>query len=201
MRNVYDIEHANSKENITVLMTFSAAGHVVTPLIVYPYLRIPNDIRETIPDGFAIDKSENGWMNTDVFCDFIKNTFYPDLVKQNVDFPIVLFVDGHKSHVSYRGSELCEQLNIILVCLYPNATRTQQPADVSVFKPVKSGWGDAVLTWKRQNPEKILTKVRFARMLKIVVGIRGIRMQLITRNVWGKTLRLPRKMLMERKQQ
>lgn len=169
MRNVYDIEHGNSKENITALMTFSAAGHVVTPLIVYPYVRIPNDIRETIPDGFAIDKSANGWMNSDVFCAFIKDTFYADLVKNNVKFPVVLFVDGHTSHVSYKASEMCNELQIILVCLYPNATRILQPADVSVFKPLKSGWHEAVFIWKRQNTDKILTKVKFARILKIVV--------------------------------
>lgn len=169
MNNVYEIEQGTAKEAITTLFTFSAAGQVMKPLIVYPYIRIPNDIRESIPDDFAMDKSDTGWMNQNVFYDFIKNTFHPDLVEKNVKFPVILFVDGHKSHLSLKLSDLCTELKIVLVCLPPNATRIMQPADVSCFKPVKNGWSDAVTIWKRDNTDKILNKVRFAKLLKVVV--------------------------------
>lgn len=168
MKNVYEVEQGNSKEAITTLFTFSATGMISTPLIVYPYERIPKDIMESIPQGFAVDKSPTGWMNQDVFYDYIKNTFYPDLVEKKIEFPVVLFVDGHASHLSYKLSELCTELKIELICLPPNATRIMQPADVSCFRPIKNCWVDAVLVWRRKNVDKILTKVRFAKILKII---------------------------------
>lgn len=41
-KNVYEIEKRPAKENITELFTFSAAGAVCSPLIIYPYKRIPD---------------------------------------------------------------------------------------------------------------------------------------------------------------
>lgn len=168
MRNVYEITRGNEKESLTTLFTFSAAGNIETPLIVYPYKRIPNDIRESVPEGFAIDKTDSGCMQTDVFNNYIKDIFYNDLVKRNVKFPVVLFVDGHASHKSYSLSKLCEELQIILVCLYPNSTRITQPADVSGFGPLKEGWKTAVHLWKTQNITKVLTKLRVAPILEVV---------------------------------
>lgn len=152
-----------------MLGTFSAAGDFLTPFIVLPYKRIPNDVREAIPDTFAIDKTDSGWMHKETFYNYIKNVFHPELKRKEVTFPVVLFVDGHKSHVSLELSELCRELQIELICLYPNATRIQQPADVTCFKPIKNGWKDAVTIWRRTNVDKILTKSRFGRILEVVV--------------------------------
>nr|CAI5859377.1 unnamed protein product [Callosobruchus analis] len=38
-KNVYEIERGTAKENITVLITFSADGKVCVPMVVYPYQR------------------------------------------------------------------------------------------------------------------------------------------------------------------
>lgn len=152
-QNVYEINRGQEKEAITVLGTFSAAGDFLTPFIVLPYKRIPNDVREAIPDSFAIDKTDSGWMQTETFYNYVKNVFHPELKRKEVAFPVVLFVDGHKSHVSLNLAELCRELQIELICLYPNATRIQQPADVSCFKPIKNGWKDGVCCYHLETHE------------------------------------------------
>lgn len=78
-------------------------------------------------------------MKPEVFYEYIANVFHPFLIGHSIQFPIILFVDGHKSHFTYQLRYLCSQLNIILIALYPNATRILQPADVAAFKPLKSG--------------------------------------------------------------
>lgn len=87
-----------------------------------------------MPKRSGIGITENGWMKSDIFYEHIGNIFYLHL-KQNIKFPVILFVDGHKSHLTYEVSQLCTQKKIILVPLYPNATRILQPADVAAFKP------------------------------------------------------------------
>jgi len=42
--------------------------------------------------------------------------------------------------VTLEVSKLCSELEIILICLYPNLMRMLQPADVSAFKALKSMW-------------------------------------------------------------
>src|SRR5699024_5725200 len=77
--------------------------------------------------------------------------------------------DGHSTHMTYQLSDLCSQLKIVLICLYPNATRIFQPADVSAFKPIKSGWKKGVLEWRRSHINECLTKETFAPVLKNVI--------------------------------
>lgn len=168
-RNVYEVENGSAKLNITVLMTFSAAGGVIPPHIVFPYTRLPSAVSKSVPDNWGISVSENGWMKSEIFYDYIKNIFYPYLVQNKVQFPVVLFVDGHSTHKTYHLSELCSKLQIELMCLYPNSTRLLQPADVSVFKPMKTFWSESVLQWRLENPAATLTCDKFAPILLKVV--------------------------------
>ncbi|KAJ8974706.1 hypothetical protein NQ317_018507 [Molorchus minor] len=77
-----------------------------------------------------------------------------------------LAMNGHRTHLTYGLSQLCTELEIILIALYPNATRILQPADVSCFKPLKSYWKQGVLQWRRENPYCQLGKCHFAPILE-----------------------------------
>lgn len=168
-KNVYEIEHAPSKTTLTVMFTFAASGIVTPPMIIYPYKRIPVNVLESVPDKWGIACTESGWMKAHIFYEYISNVLYPSLKEQNVQFPIILFLDGHCSHLTFQLSELCSRLDIVLICLYPNATRILQPADVAAFKPIKDGWRKSVQDWRRDNPNCTLTKDKFAPILKKVV--------------------------------
>ena len=72
---------------------------------------------------------------------------------------MVLFVDGHRSHLTQQVSNFCHDNGIILISLLPNTTHITQPADVSVFKPLKSGWKSCVRDWKFENFPKDVTSI------------------------------------------
>lgn len=165
-RNVYEVDKGQAKQNLTVMFSFSAAGDVTPPLIIFPNKRLNKPISNSIPDDWGIAMSENGWMKSEIFVDYIKNIFHKNIVKQNVQFPVILFVDGHRTHLTYKLSQLCTELQIILIALYPNATRILQPADVSCFKPLKTFWKQGVLQWRRDNPYCQLAKCHFAPILQ-----------------------------------
>lgn len=78
-------------------------------------------------------------MKSETFYEFIANIFYPFLLKNNIRLPVILFIDGHKGHLTYQLSQLCSDLKIILIALYPNSTRILQPANVAAFRLLKSG--------------------------------------------------------------
>ena len=63
----------------------------------------------------------------------------------------MLFIDGHCSHLKIETSNLCSQYGIVSVALHPNSTHMLQPADVSVFKPLKDEWKETVQQWKFDN--------------------------------------------------
>lgn len=173
-RFVYEIDKGPAKTNITVLYCLSASGVVVPPLIVYPYTRIPTEVFQSVVDAagdedWGIGSSENGWMTSEVFYEYVGKHFNSFLIKKGIKKPVILFVDGHKTHLTYHLSKLCVELGIVLVVLYPNATRILQPCDVGVFRPLKAAWQRETLSWYRENPAENITKVIFASILKKVL--------------------------------
>ncbi|KAF2903202.1 hypothetical protein ILUMI_02982 [Ignelater luminosus] len=130
---------------------------------------MPKEVVKSVPQGWGVGHSDSGWMKKEIFYEYVANVFYPSIVNAKVDFPVLLFVDGHKTHLDIKLSDLCSNLQIILGALYPNATRILQPADVSAFKPLKTGWKKRLAEWRRENPEKDVTKETFAPILQCVL--------------------------------
>lgn len=168
-KDVYEVAKVNEKENLTVMFTFNAAGIMCHPMVICSYKRIPQHIIDSVTPNWGVGRSDTGWMKAEVFYEYIANVFHPFLIENSIQFLVILFVDGHTSHLTYQLSNLCSQLNIILIALYPNATRILQPADVAAFKPLKSGWKKGLFEWRNQNPNCAVTKKDFAPILDQVI--------------------------------
>ena len=132
---------------------------------MFPYKRIPAHLTKSVPDGWAIGRSDSGWMVSSTFYEYMANVFYPWCLKQKVQFPVIFFLDGYKSHLSLELSDFCNKHQIILVALFPNATHIIQPCDVAIFRALKYKWKEAVQLHK-QETQTALTKATFAPLFK-----------------------------------
>ncbi|GAB0089467.1 hypothetical protein DMENIID0001_040100 [Sergentomyia squamirostris] len=133
------MESAKSdKDNITTLFTVDACGNFYQPLTLYKFKRLPSHFCTSAPLGWGIGNTESGWMDAAAFYEYIGNVFLPELKERNVERPVVVFLDGHSSHLTLHLSRFCQKNGIILVSLYPNSTHLTQPLDVAVFKPIKT---------------------------------------------------------------
>lgn len=83
-----------------MLCTFSAERDSIDPMTVYPYKRIPRDIVESVPEGFAMGRSDSGWMVSSTFYEYMANVLIPRIVEDNVKLPVLVFLDGYKSHIN-----------------------------------------------------------------------------------------------------
>ncbi|CAH2108761.1 unnamed protein product [Euphydryas editha] len=123
----------------------------------------------SIPE-WGLGKTDSGWMTCEAFFEFIADIFHPWLKKESIPLPVILFVDGHASHLSLQVSQFCEKNGIILIALYPNATHLLQPMDVAVFRTLKEHWKKRVHEWRISNLEApILKKKDFPKLLKEVI--------------------------------
>ena len=156
----------SDKEYYTALIGGNAAGELLPTMVIYNNERIPPLVSEHFPDDFVIGKSESGWMTTETFYMYIVYHFYTWCVKNEIEFPVLLFVDGHSSHINMELSDFCINHEIELICLYPYATYIMQPMDVALFRPLKIAYEDAVRSWRMENNGQALTKVHFASVLR-----------------------------------
>uniref|UniRef100_A0A1B0DQA9 Uncharacterized protein n=1 Tax=Phlebotomus papatasi TaxID=29031 RepID=A0A1B0DQA9_PHLPP len=94
-------------------------------------------------------------------CDICKSTFKRkhdlNYHSQGIQFPVVLYLDGHACHVTLPLSKFCKENGIVLVLLYPNSTHFIQPLDRDFFEPMKTAYAKEVEKWKMSN----LPPVRF----------------------------------------
>lgn len=88
--------------------------------------------------------------------------FYPWLIQQKLILLVVLFLDGHRSHISLPLTTFCKEKGIELVALLPNSTHVLQPVDVAVFRPVKGSWRDIVREFRVIHNHAKLKRTDFA---------------------------------------
>lgn len=169
-KTVYQQVNPDEKECLTVLVTGSASGAVPPPTVLFKYKRIPQEIAQNFPPEWGLGKTDSGWMTCEAFFEFIADIFHPWLEKEKIPLPVILFVDGHQSHLSLQVSQFCEKNGIILIALHPNATHLLQPMDVAVFRTLKEHWKKKVHEWRLSNLESpILKKKDFPKLLKEVI--------------------------------
>lgn len=163
-RVVYNIVKNNDKECITTLLGGNAAGQMAPPMIIFKNKIVPRNVSKTLPDGWGIGLSDSGWMTTSTFLEYMKELFYPFLVAEKIPFPVIVFIDGHRSHLAFETQEFCKQNDIWLIPLYPNTTHVLQPMDVTCFRVLKYKWREAVHDWKAASTEPSLSKECFCEL-------------------------------------
>ncbi|KAJ8930637.1 hypothetical protein NQ314_016552 [Rhamnusium bicolor] len=129
-------------------IVFNAERKTTYPMVVFPYTRPPKTVVNSMPSGWFLGKSETGWMRGDVFFEYIANGLNKWLTEENIPQPVLLLIDGHKSLLTLEISKFCSENKIILYALPSNTTHILQPADVSVFKPLKTEWKNSVRMWQ-----------------------------------------------------
>ena len=105
-------------------------------------------------------------MDSELFLTWLRDVFIPSVEQRDVKKPIVLFVDGHSTHLNLAVSELCKEHNILLYCLLEHASHLTQPCDLKLFSVLKDWWRQAVRDFQMENVGDFVTKQKFAGVFK-----------------------------------
>ena len=117
----------------------SASGVPLPPFIVYKGKHLYNAWTKGGPAGAMYSVSGSGWMEKESYESWFMKMFLP-ATKNRESAPVVLFFDGHHSHISISLIKVCKENNVHLMLLPSNTTHVLQPLDVGVFGPVKQAW-------------------------------------------------------------
>lgn len=147
-------------------LTGNAAGRQTPPLIIFQGQRLPNQTKQILPNGWHANYSESGWMNSEIFYNYVSEIFYPWIIRNAIQTPVALFVDGHISHRSLKLSDFCSEHQIILVSFLPNTAYVCQPMDTISDGPLKQNWDSKLKMFRNlyRDYEK-MTKSMFCEFL------------------------------------
>lgn len=158
-KHVY-AQSRGTSEHITLLCGASAAGIALPPMIIFSKSFPGGAYKFNGPDDSVYCKSESGWIDSELFMVWMKKIFLQYCGSQR---PVLLFVDGHASHITIDVIDLARENKIILFCLPPHTMHALQPLDVSVFKSLKSHFSKALSFAKK---DFVVSKREFARVVK-----------------------------------
>lgn len=106
--------------------------------------------------------TENGWMDSATFANYFEKSFLPAVEARQ---PVVLIYDGHSSHISLGLVEKATMENVVILKLPPHTSHLLQPMDLSVFKPLKEDYDNAVIRWQRKNYGVKMPKQEFSNII------------------------------------
>jgi hypothetical protein len=165
-KDVYFVHKSSAKSGVSVLAPISASGWSFPPFIIYPYGRFqPWMAKDKTPPRFKTFFTKKGWMTVYAFCFWLLNTFIPELKGKRIQFPVLLYIGGHRSHINIRISDICSENEIVLICFPPNTTHILQPCDVAFFKSLKGLWRTKVNEWTIQHPQNKVAIKNMAHLL------------------------------------
>ncbi|XP_026292082.1 uncharacterized protein LOC113216549 [Frankliniella occidentalis] len=131
---VHRTDQGSGRDNTTVMGCVSAAGKCLPPLFIFKAVNLWSTWKgeEDIPGTFYA-VSESGFINTDIFFDWINH-----FSRQVQERPLVLIVDGYVSHLSCKTVVFAKQQQITIIKLPSHTTDLLQPLDRSCFGPFKT---------------------------------------------------------------
>ena len=148
-KNVYNVS-SESKEQITVLGCVAGNGTFWKPYVIFPGVRPIFRFKTVDPEKYHVGHTPNGWISSDAFFTWLSTLFIREVQNAGVEFPILIFMDEHSSHINIAVAEFCRNNNIILYCLPPHSSHIMQPLDISVYGPLKHCWNKALTAFKEK---------------------------------------------------
>ncbi|XP_065207438.1 uncharacterized protein LOC135836492 [Planococcus citri] len=85
-----------------------------------------------------------------IFFSYITNIFHPYLVKNHIEFPVVIFVDPRVAHVSFALHEFCKDNGIHIIPFLHHASNVH-PFENGFFRLFLETWKTEVRFWPARN--------------------------------------------------
>ncbi|XP_045449135.1 uncharacterized protein LOC123657659 [Melitaea cinxia] len=137
-KRVGSITSGERGTTVTAVCAVSATGSYIPPMLIYPRQRHSLALENDGPRGAVYRYSKNGWINEDLFIDWLKH--FAAVTKPSETEPILFILDNHSSHISLRAYEFCKESNIVMLSLPPHGSHRIQPLDVSIYGPLKTAY-------------------------------------------------------------
>ena len=160
-KSVWELTSGERGRTHTLVVCGSAAGYALPPMMIFPRMRINENLRSGAPPGTIFAGSPKGWINKDIFYRWLD--FFIDNIPSAR--PVLLIYDGHASHISMDVIEKARKNDIHLLCLPSHCSHILQPLDVSIMSSLKLQFSKVCRRFLAKNPGRVITEQDLAGLL------------------------------------
>jgi len=115
--------------NTTLLSCGSVSGRVMAPFFVFQASKIKPEMMTRVPSNVNASVSETGKCNPQIFRRYLNEHFLPQTQRLNNE-PILVLLDGSKSHMFVGMSQWGKANNVIFSFVPHHTTHLLQPLEV-----------------------------------------------------------------------
>ncbi|CAF2689825.1 unnamed protein product [Rotaria sp. Silwood2] len=152
------------KSHTTLVICTSASGEILPPYFIYQGARMwTTSVPKNGFPGSRYNCTKTGWIEEPVFFDWFKNQFIPRV--STIKRPVILFFDGHHTHISVRTVKLAMENHIELECLPAHTTTILQPLDVVTLHKIKTAWRSLLVEHNLKTNSGPIDKQNFALLI------------------------------------
>ncbi|XP_065658158.1 uncharacterized protein LOC136082668 [Hydra vulgaris] len=105
---------------VTACCASNAIGNSIPPLFIFPRVKFHDYMIKEGPPGCVGFANPSGWMNSEIFIEWIKHFVKYSNCSQ--ESPVLLLLDSHESHFSVKGLELAIQHGITMISFPPHCS-------------------------------------------------------------------------------
>ena len=149
-RCVSSVTSGEKRVTTTILCAYNSVGHYVPPMMIFKRKKKKLLLTDNAPVGTIQGCSENSWVNTDLFFEYIQH--FVKHVQCTLINKVLLIFDGHRSHTkSLKLIDYACDNRLFLLSLPPQTAHKLQPLDRGFFKPLKTFFNQACMRWMRNH--------------------------------------------------
>ena len=156
-KRIGSMTSAERGELVTVLYAVGASGAVVPPMFVFPRVNFWNNFIVGGPLGCIGGANKSGWMNEDLYVNFIKHFIHH--VPSSKERSVLLILDNVDAYISPTAIDLARENGVVtrMLTIPPHTSHYLQPLDRTCYGPFKTAFGVAMDGWMRSHPGRIVT--------------------------------------------
>ncbi|GBN16555.1 hypothetical protein AVEN_227756-1 [Araneus ventricosus] len=133
----------------------SATGNSIPPVFIFPRVKYKDYFLCDAPTGSLGLATKSGWMTKELFPTVLQHI--KEHTRSDIDNPILLLIDNHKSHISIEAITYAKENGIVLLSFPPHCSHRLQPLDVAVYGAFKGACRVSFNDWLLNHPGKTVS--------------------------------------------
>ncbi|CAG5123675.1 unnamed protein product [Candidula unifasciata] len=155
-RNSHQVKTENTSTT-TLLACGSVSGHVIAPFFVFQASKLRPEMMKGVPSNVNASVSETGKCTPQIFRRYLNEHFLPQIQRYDNE-PILVLLDGSKTHVFVGMSEWGRTNGVIFSFIPAHTTHLLQPLEVGCAEALQKKYESAARRYMKSTSSPCISR-------------------------------------------